>query len=142
MINDRYNPLRRKLIANIACMSALTSAAALHSARLYKYSQAQDKKLISLGLRFNSLTRTWDDVAIKTHHSYNNFDIIALIEAIIPIEADIVSTQAKTIDGLLVKARAANWSREGCINPEHEGSTDQKMAWSIVRDLIQWSKIT
>jgi hypothetical protein len=141
MTDDQFNPSRRKFVANIACLPALTSADGLQNTRFDKYSQAQDTKLISLGLHFDRLTRTWDDAALKTHNTYDNFDIVALIESINPIEAGIVSTQAKTIDGLLVKAHAANWSREGRINPEYERSTDQKMAWSIVRDLIQWSKI-
>ena len=75
-------------------------------------------------------------MARQTDHSYDNFDIIALIEKISPIEAGIVSTKSKTIGGLLVKARATNWSREGRLYPEHEKSTDQKMAWSIMRTIM------
>jgi hypothetical protein len=59
-----------------------------------------------------------------------------LIDRLGPVEAAIAATPARTIAGLCVKARAANWSREGLIDPLGEQCTDERMAWSIVRDLM------
>lgn len=123
-----------------AMMTALTSTTVASSVAICQPLQSPDATLIALGDKFNHLTATWDDLARRTNDTYENVDIIGLIETIDPIEKAIVATPAKTIEGLLVKARAANWSREGRINPELEQSTDQKMAWSIVRDLIGLSR--
>ena len=133
MKSDRFNLSRRTLLTSLACAPGVSGLA------IGKSLQSPDTELIALGAQFNELTRTWDDFARRTNHTYNNFDIVGLIEFIDPIEATIVATRAKTLEGLLVKARAANWSREGRICPEAEESTDLKMAWSIVRDLLDLS---
>jgi hypothetical protein len=49
------------------------------------------------------------------------------------IEEAIVNTQAVTIDGLRVKARAACWARLGDLDPASGSTTDQRMALSIIR---------
>ena len=119
-------------------MTALICGPGVSSAAICQPLQSPDAALIALGDQFNQLTDTWDELARQTNDTYENVDIIGLIETLDPIEAAIVATPAKTIEGLLVKARAAYWSREGCIHPELEESTDKKMAWSIVRDLIRF----
>lgn len=137
MIMQKYefNLSRRTLLMALTCAPGVSSVA------MPERGHSPDEKLIALGAQFDHLTRTWDHVARQSHHTYENVDIIGLIETIDPIEAAIVATRAKTTEGLLVKARAANWSREGRINPEAEASTDKKMAWSIVRDLIELSPL-
>jgi hypothetical protein len=129
----RISLSRRTLLTALICAPGISSQA------VAGLPCSPDSDLIAFGDQFDHLTRTWDSVARQTNHTYNNFDIIGLTEVINPIESAIVATRAKTIEGLLVKARAANWSREGRINPEAEASTDEKMAWSIVRDLIELS---
>ena len=121
-------------------MAALACTPVVSSAAISKQLPSPDAELIALGDQFNHLTDTWDELARLTDHTYDGVDNIGLIETMNPIEAAIVAIPAKTIDGLFVKARAANWSREGRINPEQEESTDKKMAWSIVRDLIYLSR--
>ena len=133
MKSDRFNLSRRSLLTSLACASGVSSLV------LGKSLQSPDTELIALGVQFNELTRTWVHLARQTNHTYENVDIVGLIGAINPIEAAIVARRAKTIEGLLVKARAANWSREGRVCPEAEESTDKKMAWSIVRDLLDLS---
>jgi hypothetical protein len=59
-----------------------------------------------------------------------------LLDRLGPVEEAIVATPARTIAGLYVKARAANWSREGQIDPMVQECTDERLAWSIVRDLM------
>jgi hypothetical protein len=53
------------------------------------------------------------------------------------IEAEILKTQASTIDGLRVKARAACWALLGDLDSVREETTDQRMAISIIRDLVR-----
>ena len=135
MENDQFNLSRRTLLSALVCAPDVSNKA------VSEQRCSPDAGLIVLGAEFDHLTRTWDTVARQTNHTYNNFDIIGLIEVINPIEAAIVSTRAKTIEGLLVKARAAKWSREDRIYPEAEETTDKKMAWSIVRDLIDLRRL-
>jgi hypothetical protein len=99
-----------------------------------------DDALVRLGCEFDRLTQIWDDWAYQTKNTYENVDILGLIAKLDPIEAAIVSKRANTLDGLMVKARAANWSCQGRISPEKEASTDKRMAWSIVRDLLELSQ--
>jgi hypothetical protein len=134
MVKNGTKLSRRALMTALACTPVISNAA------ICQPLPSPDAELIALGDQFSHLTHTWDKLAIQTDHTYANVDIIGLIETINPIEAAIVATPAKTIDGLLVKARAANWSREGHIYPEIEETTDKKMAWSIVRDLIYLSR--
>jgi hypothetical protein len=97
-----------------------------------------DAKLIALGREFERITGLMDGL-IRNSGRGNSDDertLCHLIEELEPIERETVRTSAKTIAGLYVKARAAKWSREGQINPEAEHCTDERMAWSIVRDLM------
>ena len=130
---DQFNFSRRNLLTALVCAPGISREA------ISENLCSPDAELIALGAQFDALTRIWDDIAVQTNDTYKNFDIIGLIKKTNPIEAAIVSTRAKTIEGLLVKARAANWSREGHIYPEAEEWTDKRMAWSIVRDLIEQS---
>ena len=53
------------------------------------------------------------------------------------ITAEILTIQAKTIEGLSVKARAACWALLGDLDPTDNMTLDRSMALSIVRDLIR-----
>lgn len=97
---------RRSLVTTLVYAPAVLRAAA--SPPL----SSPDSELMALGQRFNHLCQTWDELARRTNHTYEGVDIIGLIETLSPIEAAIVAARATTIEGLLVKARAANWSRQ------------------------------
>jgi hypothetical protein len=94
--------------------------------------------LIVLGREFDRITGSWADL-LQGHGDTDTEirKINQLLELLGPIETAIVATPARTIEGLCIKARAANWSREGKIDPLNELCTDERMAWSIVRDLMQ-----
>lgn len=124
---------RRSLVTALVCTPIVSQAAASPTL------PSPDAALKALGRQFNHLCQTWDELARRTNHTYEGVDIIGLIETLSPIEAAIVAARATTIEGLLVKAQAADWSRQGRIHPELEECTDRKMAWSIVRDLIELS---
>src|ERR1700676_184420 len=125
MRKDRFKVSRRTLLMALSCAPGVSNIA------IRQRVNSPDTELIALGAQFDCLAQTWDHIERQSNHTYETF-IVGLIEAINPIEAAIVASRAKTIEGLLVKARAANWSREGHIYPEEEISTDERMAWSIV----------
>ena len=60
----------------------------------------------------------------------------ALLDRLNSVESEILTTSATTINGLRVKARAACWALLGDIVPSRGATTDQRMALSMIRDLI------
>ena len=48
-----------------------------------------------------------------------------------------VATPATTMEGLYVKARAGCWALLGDLDADEHASADQRMALSIMRDLIR-----
>lgn len=91
-----------------------------------------DAKLIILGRKLAS-------VAAEIDHSIERGPDIAVdaFEQFSHITAEILTIQAKTIDGLGVKARAACWALLGDLDPADDLTLDKSMALSIVRDLIR-----
>ena len=90
---------------------------------------ANDARLIKLRQLFDSLTDKFDD---DTDHSTDEF-----FSKLVAIENEIIETQARSIDGYRVKARAACWALLGDLYVKNEPTTDRRMALSIVRDLIR-----
>jgi hypothetical protein len=117
---------RRTLVGALAASSVMPTATGAEE------SSAVDTRLVDLGRQFDALEKYIDDPcgdgSQLTEEFFTKFH---------QIQADILSTPAKTIDGYRVKARAACWALLGDIDPDTGSSTDQRMALSIVRDLIQ-----
>jgi hypothetical protein len=91
-----------------------------------------DATLIALGRQFDEVTAQIDHaIDHKSDLAAGTLDQLGLIEA------EILSTQAKTIDGLQVKARAACWGLLGDLDVAGQSTTNERMALSIVRDLIR-----
>jgi hypothetical protein len=88
---------------------------------------SSDGYLIALGRQFDEIAARFD-TAKFTDEFLDRFD---------RIEAEIVATQARTIEGLRVKARAACWSLMGDLDPTAESTTAERMALSIVRDVVR-----
>jgi hypothetical protein len=90
-----------------------------------------DGKLVVLGRQFESL-------ATQIDHAIEDGTEIAweVLHQLDGVEAEIVATPATTIDGLCVKARAACWALLGDLDPAGQSTTDKRMAFSILRDLI------
>jgi hypothetical protein len=86
-----------------------------------------DTELVALGKQFDALTRVLDAADLWGDMAY----------ALDRIERAILNTQAKTMEGLRVKARAACWARLGDLDPASGSTTDERMALSIIRDLIR-----
>jgi hypothetical protein len=60
-----------------------------------------------------------------------------LVDQLGRLSAEIALTQASTMEGLFVKARAACWARLGDLDDFDDMTIDGRMALSIVRDLIR-----
>jgi hypothetical protein len=86
-----------------------------------------DTELVALGNQFDALTRVLD-----TTNLWGD-----MADALDRIERAILNTQAKTMEALRVKARAACWARLGDLDPASGSTTDERMALSIIRDLIR-----
>jgi len=115
---------RRALLAGLA----IVPLAQLSAEAMAK----DDAKLIILG-------RKLDILAAEIDHSIERGPDIAFdaLEQFSRITAEILTIQAKTIEGLSVKARAACWALLGDLDPVDNSSLDKSMALSIVRDLIR-----
>ena len=107
---------RRDMVAGIATTLTTTPAGA-----------KMDTELVALGSQFDALTRVLDAADLWGDMAY----------ALDRIERAILNTQAKTMEGLRVKARAACWARLGDLDPASGSTTDERMALSIIRDLIR-----
>jgi len=116
---------RRKLFA-------VTAACAMPGQVQSNTTKVGDANLIALGQVFDSLAARVD-VAID-----NGFDLDCdLLKAFGRVHDQILSGQATTMEGLFVKARAAAWGLFGDFQPHEQTSTADKMALSIIRDLIR-----
>jgi hypothetical protein len=93
---------------------------------------AADTHLIELGYAFDALA---EEIDRSIEHARDiNMDVL---EKFSQVTAEILTIQAKTIDGLRVKARAACWGSLGDLDPTENMTLDRSMALSIVRDLIR-----
>jgi hypothetical protein len=117
---------RRTLIGALAASSAMLTATRAEE------SSTVDVRLVDLGRHFDRVTKFIDDAGEGREQQINE-----RLAKFHQIEAEILSTPAKTIEGYRIKARAACWALLGDIDPNTGATTDERMAMSIVRDLIQ-----
>jgi hypothetical protein len=130
-MNSNPSVSRRSILALLAsCRPAAASA-------LSAEASSADAELIALGCRFDLLTSQIDraiecgsDIGWEVLHRFDG------------IESEIVATQARTIDGLRVKARAACWALLGDFDSADQSTTDKRMMASIARDLMRLSQWT
>jgi hypothetical protein len=120
-------------------MKSLSRRSILYSAisvPVFAASGLADEKMADAGLV--SLGRQFDALAAEVDHSIEHAPDINMdtLEKFSQITAEILTIQAKTIDGLNVKARAACWALLGDLDPTENMTLDRSMALSIVRDLI------
>lgn len=109
---------------------ALAIAPTVSASNLAAASSADDTKLVSLG---SELASVWEAVAQTADHD----QVMALLERTDRLSAAIVATPAETIAGLRVKARATAWALEDDLDPTKQSSQNERMAASIVRDLLE-----
>ena len=110
--------------------SVLLSAAIMPAAIVPQPTQmaGPDAILAMLGRQFDTLAAKLDSdwhVPSETLEEFNR------------IEAKIIATRATTIEGLCVKARVTCWALLGDLDPNEQSTANERMALSIVRDLIR-----
>jgi hypothetical protein len=91
-----------------------------------------DAHLLALG-RDHEAAAAQLDFAIE-HGTDVAWDVLEKLGC---VRAEILTIQAKTIDGMRVKARAACWALLGDLDSANDTTLDNSMALSIVRDLIR-----
>ena len=125
-MREKFRPSRRTVVR------ALAFAPMLPTASFSGTIDAGDVALIALGRQF-------DDVAAQIDHAIDHKSDLSTdtLNRLGRLETEIISVQAKTVEGLRVKARAACWALLGDIDAASQPSTDKRMALSIVRDLIR-----
>lgn len=116
---------RRSALCSVTMLQLLVAPAEAE-----KY--ATDITLVRLGRRFDALAAQLDH-AIE--HGLDT-DWAALCE-FSEIETEICATAATTIEGLYVKARAVCWALLGDLEYCERSPANERMALSIVRDLIR-----
>jgi len=115
-----------------AFVGTLTASSIMQAGAAASESNFIDAKLTELGNQFDQLVERFDDPREGAEYFTDEF-----FTHLSRIEAEILSTPARSIAGYRVKARAACWALLGDIDPHSGSTTDQRMALSIVRDLIQ-----
>jgi hypothetical protein len=90
---------------------------------------SSDSRLIALGRELAAIPAALD-------RSTEHCEASALLERIDGLSDAIVATPARTLQGLFIKARATAWALEGDFDPAKESSINDRLAASIVRDLL------
>jgi hypothetical protein len=113
---------RRAVVAGIS-VTPVVSAAVAETSTL-----SPDANLVVLGHEFERVVKLLDDTEWADEGS---------LRKLADIEGKLLSTQAKTMEGLGIKARVACWALLGDLDPMNAPTTDKRMTLSIVRDLIR-----
>jgi hypothetical protein len=119
-------------ISRRAAFCSLAVSPLLATALPRATASSADAQLLALGRKFDTL-------AAEIDHSIEHAPDINMdaLEKFSHVTAEILTIQAKTIEGLSVKARAACWALLGDLDPIDDSTLDKSMALSIVRDLIR-----
>jgi hypothetical protein len=122
-MQNKIWPSRRALLAGLVAVPAAQFATGA--------TITDDAKLIGLG-------RTFDTLAAEIDHAIERGLDIAMdvLEQLGDVSTEILTIQAKTIDGLSVKARVVCWALLGDLGSANDTTLDKSMPLSIVRDLI------
>ena len=115
---------RRSILKGLAVAPTLSAPMAAAEAI------SHDEGLIALGQQLFSIRAALD-------HAGEHDEVMGLLERIDTVSDAIVAMPAKTVQGLYVKARATAWALLDDIDPMEESSINDRVAASIVRDLIR-----
>ena len=129
---ERVTMMKNALVSRRAALASLaTSSLLVGTSPVFATSDA-DAYLLALGRDFDAASAKLDSVLANERDPPWR-----LLDELTHLDTEIVATQAVTMEGLCVKARAACWALLGDIDPEGQATTDKRMALSIVRDLIR-----
>lgn len=132
-------PSRREMLGRLAVAVPLAGAAGTAAYLAPPASPPHpDAALLALGLELDAAwaaeRTTWD----RSDRWSEGDDLIAeaAVEASAAVVHRIEKVPARTLDGLLVKARAVSWCLCGeAFTPDEGASTDLQLAHAIVEDL-------
>lgn len=128
--------MTEKLIPSRRAFVAAVAAAPIHSILpLAAQVTETDARLVLLGNQFDALAAQVDHAV--NHVSDMDMDWDVVLDALGRVNAELVETQAATMEGLFVKARAACWALLGDLDPTDGSTMDRRMAVSIIRDLVR-----
>lgn len=121
---------RRGLMAGLAGSAIPTAARALTA--------NPDAQLLALCNQFQELAVKLDQlVEMPAGFDPGYRQILNVLNSMDFVDPAITSVPARTIAGMRAKAEIASWSRHGNLNVDNNANLDERMAWSIVRDIIQ-----
>jgi hypothetical protein len=123
---------RRALAVSRRAAVGSFAALVLSVSTLPAAASSTDAHLLLLGRDFDAVTARLDH-AIASGTDFDD----DLLQQLDHLSAEIANTQASTMEGLCVKARAACWASLGDLDDPADSTTDRRMAISIVRDLIR-----
>jgi hypothetical protein len=116
---------RRSVLVLAAGMPAIITAKGVQS-------PPKDIDLLRLGDRFDALAAQVD------HAIEHALDIEwVTLEELGRVEAEILRRPATTIEGLSTKARVACWAVLGDLDDSEQSNAYERVALSIIRDLIR-----
>ena len=119
---------RRSVLGSFAVSPVLASTGVSAEA------PCADAELVALGRQLDSIPAALDRAS-------EHDEAMALLEKIDTLSAAIVATPAKTLQGLYVKAHATAWALRGDFagdfDPMDESSNNDRVAASLVRDLLE-----
>jgi hypothetical protein len=122
----------RRLLTRRTTLGSLAASPLLVTTNLVAATLPADAHLLALGRDFNVAAAKLD-YTIATGMDLDD----GLLEQLDRLDAEIATTQASTMEGFCVKARAACWALLGDLDDSGNATTDRRMALSIVRDLIR-----
>ena len=130
-------------ISRREALSGLAIIPAISTTTISAEANSSDKDLIALGREFDTITTTLDDALSRAPPSNElgqkiyRQQLDDLFHRLGSAKVAIEAAEAKTLEGLQAKARVVCWARLGDLDPFGQTSMDQRMAFSIVRDLIR-----
>ena len=119
--------LRRTIISSMVAASTIAGSAITAEANHV------DGELIALGGQLEALQAALD-------HPSDRDAAMALLDRIETVSMAIVLAPAETVQGLYIKARATAWALEsdcGLLDPTKESSLNDRVAASVIRDLLR-----
>lgn len=118
--------ISRRVFSTLLLSAQITDRAYLHDA-----APESDPFFRRSSRRFDEIANAIEDADIRS------IEFEDAVDALDAIRDDICKAEAKTLEELFVKAKVACWARLGDLTITDEMTTDEMMAFSIVRDLIK-----
>jgi hypothetical protein len=97
-----------------------------------------DAQLVASCSEYLKLGRSLDRlIVLPAGEDVGHARVTKVLQELETVEAHVINLRARSFQGLQAKALIAEWVRQGNLNVDDGASWDERIAWSIVRDLIQ-----